>query len=570
MLRTSSGALLASSLLVLVLGPGPSASAFGAPSGGDESSGRESVVEERGDAPPSIALPRPRDLPVPQILDPERTLPGSVSFGFTHAGALRDGVTLPLEGPHHFVLSVHRTRDTNHGSRALVALLLEAAERTAGVHGDVRVGVGNLSAPGGGRFRWSRSHQNGRDADIAFILTDQRGRVVEPNTLVHVHADGRVRSDPSLRFDVARNWTLVASLLEAEHGDRVQWIFVHAALREALLAHAERVGAPVELRERAAQVLHQPGDSAPHDDHFHLRLFCDPRDALEGCVNWGPVRPWAPLMEEARTLRVERLLDAVVTGPRGHAAEALDFIERLHPRRQSPRIASRLAGLPTSTQVRLIRLVEDLDYAAAGRPLLDALLRGELREREARQAAVRAIGGIVAGEAADELAAWAFGDGGRTASTRMTVAAALRRIPPDESTPLLVGALSSAEDEEEVRALSAVLARATGREPPDGEEKVAWWASWCERACTATREEWLQDAFREEGIVGDGTDWPSREAALALIGALSDPRDALAWNADRVLGQWLEVWSPVDGWSATRRRAWWSRHLDDRWPEGSR
>ena len=32
----------------------------------------------------------------------------------------------------------------------------------------------------------------------------------------------------------------------------------------------------------------QPGDSLPHDDHFHLRVACSPEEAQAGCSGGGP------------------------------------------------------------------------------------------------------------------------------------------------------------------------------------------------------------------------------------------------------------------------------------------
>ena len=37
----------------------------------------------------------------------------------------------------------------------------------------------------------------------------------------------------------------------------------------------------------ASEVMHQPGDSARHDDHFHLRVYCSRDDRLEGLHQLG-------------------------------------------------------------------------------------------------------------------------------------------------------------------------------------------------------------------------------------------------------------------------------------------
>ena len=39
-------------------------------------------------------------------------------------------------------------------------------------------------------------------------------------------------------------------------------------------------------------MLAQPGDSAPHDDHFHVRVACTPAERVLGCQDGGPLWPW--------------------------------------------------------------------------------------------------------------------------------------------------------------------------------------------------------------------------------------------------------------------------------------
>ena len=92
-------------------------------------------------------------------------------------------------------------------------------------------------------------------------------------------------------YDVRRNWALVRALLE-EPGIEIQYLFIHARLRERLLAWAAEEGEDPALLERAEAILHQPGDSAPHDDHLHVRIFCAESDRALGCRDVGPVRWW--------------------------------------------------------------------------------------------------------------------------------------------------------------------------------------------------------------------------------------------------------------------------------------
>ena len=47
-----------------------------------------------------------------------------------------------------------------------------------------------------------------------------------------------------------------------------------------------------EAIERAEALLHQPSDSAPHDDHLHLRVHCASDDRALGCGDRPPMRWW--------------------------------------------------------------------------------------------------------------------------------------------------------------------------------------------------------------------------------------------------------------------------------------
>ena len=70
----------------------------------------------------------------------------------------------------------------------------------------------------------------------------------------------------------------------------VQWIFVERDFGALLLAEGARAGASPATLARAQALIHQPTDSQPHDDHMHVRLFCDSSDRAMGCSDKGPKR----------------------------------------------------------------------------------------------------------------------------------------------------------------------------------------------------------------------------------------------------------------------------------------
>jgi penicillin-insensitive murein endopeptidase len=202
----------------------------------------------------------------------------AASVGRPSAGALRGAVRLEVS---EFLRLLPRQaqRCIDWGTPRLVAAIQRAASAVAqALPAPVPLGVGDLSrARGGPIWSYSRSHQSGRDADLAFFLLDEGGRPVAADDLVPLDSSLRgVTLDGARRFfDVARNWRLVRALLVDPH-IHVRWLFISNPLRSALLAEARREGAPEPLLARAAQVLHQPSDAPAHADHLHLRIACEP------------------------------------------------------------------------------------------------------------------------------------------------------------------------------------------------------------------------------------------------------------------------------------------------------
>jgi penicillin-insensitive murein endopeptidase len=72
----------------------------------------------------------------------------------------------------------------------------------------------------------------------------------------------------------------------------VQWIFAQRDLALRLIQEGTAEGEDPALLARASQLVRQPSDSEPHDDHMHVRVYCDPDDRRLGCVDHGPVRWW--------------------------------------------------------------------------------------------------------------------------------------------------------------------------------------------------------------------------------------------------------------------------------------
>lgn len=213
---------------------------------------------------------------------------GRPSCGW-HAGGRR----LPDQGRHFRVLRNDAQGGRHWGTGRLVTMVEQVADRACPAQGGVALVVGDLSAPRGGQIPHHASHRTGRDVDLLFFARDAlTGEPVLTPEFVRYDRDGNsVGSLVPLRFDTARNWDLVEAVVAARDVG-VARIFVATWIERLLVDHARARGRPSAVVHRAEQLMHQPGDSAPHDDHFHVRIACAPEERAAGCVDWAPLWPW--------------------------------------------------------------------------------------------------------------------------------------------------------------------------------------------------------------------------------------------------------------------------------------
>jgi penicillin-insensitive murein endopeptidase len=243
----------------------------------------------------------------------------SVSVG-THArGALLRGVELPEEGAGYRVPEPWRVRHRQFATEEVVRWLTGAFGRVAREYPGSLAEVGDLSSQGGGRSFQHKSHGSGRDVDIFYYAVDRAGQPLRPDrAMFRFNAAGeavgwspptpdRDRRHPPLslrslarlihdplppaRFDARRTWALVRAML-SDPSVEVQWIFIHRALADLLLREGPTADDDPALVARAAALMHQPSDAQPHDDHMHVRVYCEPSDRALGCQDRGPQRWW--------------------------------------------------------------------------------------------------------------------------------------------------------------------------------------------------------------------------------------------------------------------------------------
>ncbi|RLB47405.1 MAG: hypothetical protein DRI90_26380 [Deltaproteobacteria bacterium] len=173
------------------------------------------------------------------------------------------------------------SRNHCYGHPSLVKMLYRSSRDIArAAPGSVMV-LGDLSAKGGGPLAGHQSHQSGRDADIAFYAKDKNGKSVQLDHFVAFGSNGKAKDGSGLVFDDWRNWLLVQSWLRDRRAG-LSHIFVSRGLRGRLLKYAQSRKSFRKHLPRAKVLLKQPGDSAAHDDHFHVRIAC-PKGQADIC-----------------------------------------------------------------------------------------------------------------------------------------------------------------------------------------------------------------------------------------------------------------------------------------------
>jgi len=213
----------------------------------------------------------------------------SISVGKPNNGYLVDGARLPDHGEGYTTRELWLVRDNRYATDEVIDLVTGVARRMAAQIKDVKIVIADLSSRGGGgAYDFHRSHQSGRDVDFLYYMRDADGKPFEPDAMHQFDARGHARDGSGLVVDVPRTWLLVKELLAAPEAP-VQYIFIYEPLALRLLDHARATGEPDELVAKARRVLRQPGDSARHDDHMHVRVYCSPEDRAYGCIDIGPM-----------------------------------------------------------------------------------------------------------------------------------------------------------------------------------------------------------------------------------------------------------------------------------------
>ncbi|WP_217913735.1 penicillin-insensitive murein endopeptidase [Miltoncostaea marina] len=197
-------------------------------------------------APAPEPAPRPRrEAPASRAARPAVEWRESLALGTPNAGALHNAVRLPAEGPGYYTYDPATQRppggaERTWGTAALVRQVMDLGVWWEATHPEQpRLGVGDLSRPGGGPFTGPvvghASHQNGLDVDIRLV-----------------RRDGAESSVDAATYDRELTQAVVDRLV-------------------AQGASLVLIGPRLDLHGPAGVVVRWPN----HDDHLHAR-FPDP------------------------------------------------------------------------------------------------------------------------------------------------------------------------------------------------------------------------------------------------------------------------------------------------------
>lgn len=507
-------------------------------------------------------LPLWRDVPWTETLDPERRLDLPMSVGGTSSGRLENSVRLPDQGEHHYVLGEHEGRDTHWGGGVIVQAILDASAWAEQRYPDMRVGVGNISVRPGGSLVWSRSHHCGRDADLAFRYLDENGEPVEAQGLHVVRSDLTVREPAGWRVDVPRTWAIVEGLL-VTHGGSMQWIFVSQPLKDAMLDHAVEIGVDQTIVAMASNVLHQPGDSRPHDDHLHLRVYCTALEASEGCVDRAPFWEHADLHDELLRGRMREFAEALVESP-DVADKVLERIRNSGLSRQLPELFGALPDFSPAVQEQVVELV----ILQNDRTWLDHLaeVAPRMRSESSQRLVVTAMRRLAYNEDAERFLPLLQFRAEAGVSLAAIAAEALQRLR-HPSVVVGLASLSTSSNPLEATHAARALCRMTAIGGSDGlcdtsplvgtPEWHDFWLQQVDLLSELPDDSEVVARLQSAGLVeGD-----VRSDADAWVALLAHPLDWVQFSAERMLCRAFDesLSAPED--SVEERQEWWSRRI---------
>ena len=412
----------------------------------------------------------------------------SQSLGTPSRGELVRGKRLAIKGRYHTVIAVTQQRGFVYGTAEMVALIKRVGRVVGRKHSGAKLQVGNISRRGGGKIPQSVTHNSGRDVDLLFYARDDEGEVAP--TTGFIRYDKRGHSG-DFRFDVPRNWTLVKALLR-DRKAQVQSILVAHWLEKKLIAQARKKKEPGWLIKRAQVVLRQPRRSSPHDDHFHVRIYCARHERLEGCLNRGPVHDWARTYDGDVAELAKQLQREIGSKNPGVSASAITRLGRLEVVSAAPAIAKALEHESLAVRRAAIRALERLNVLDEYEVAL-AKAAHNARPGGWRARLLRALADHQMAAGAPVFVA-VLADQDATAAGRAVAARGVGALLHTDGVKPLITALSD-KDRAVRDTAGKALKRITNHHFGQGKAAVAQWRDWYRENGKAGRSTWVRLGF---------------------------------------------------------------------------
>lgn len=550
---------------------GACATVVGTRAGSDSTAPRPPEPSMEDGLPPVVVPPLAREqwkLPAWESTDPYFPyLPGedrerSRSVGDVSSGWLVNAVQIPQPHSHMSILPVHAARGLDYTTQEMLDLVEKAAKHVAASHEGSVLHLGNFSADGGGDIPYSVSHNSGRDADLAFYVLDTSGKPVDPPDLLPLDDDGKFTGTDGKTyvFDAARNWKLIEGLVEHGRGS-IQYVFISNPLRKALLEEARRVGADADVVAHAAEILTQPGGALPHNDHFHVRLFCSQDDVRSGCENEGRKVAGYESFASARdeTIKTARKLLGDEDGEVRLAA--VRRLELMRDRGGSGAVAKRLDDDDPRVRAAAGRALSSFgrEESAVAKRLKaekDPLVRAELiwaLGSYGTKSSVTALAELLSEPQRAVLV-------DQEIDLRVLIADALAVAEDKRPVEPLIALTKSEDDDIRLRAHRA-LTMLTNFEPAVTEADLgATWEAWYAKHRKLSRDKWLILGFEAKGLEVPRLAIPHVwELCKAVLDA-----DYLSYNAQRVLMRLARKSPPSLQWSKNDANFYWRRWFERR------
>ncbi len=484
----------------------------------------------------------------------------SRSIGDVSNGYLVNAAQIPSPHPHMAILPIQNKRRLNFTTQQMLKLIEDGAKHVDSQFPGSILYLGNFSAEGGGDIPYSVSHNSGRDGDIAFFSLDREGNPIEPPNLLPFDENGEFVSEDGTeyyKFDVPRNWAFIEGILDSD-ATVIQYVFISNPLRSMLLEHAKEKGVDPGVIAVAETVLWEPNGALPHNDHFHIRIYCNEHDVAAGCKNTGRRQPGFEGYYSARSDSVRAAKSAL---------ESADAETRAHGLR---RLAIMGDGGAWKTIVKSLEDENPLVRAAAVRALSD-LGKGEkavakrldVETHPAVRVEIIAALGTLKGK--ESVAALSKALDSPRVSTiagiteldeRAIVSDALLKLEDARAVKSLVASVQDAGDDVRGRMIRSL--RVLTNQPI---EKPEEWATWYEENKKKKRKNWLVSGFKDAGFEVKRINMRN---VWDLCRAIQGP-DHVSHNAQRELMKLAKRDVPSLNWSKDDAYFYWRRWFERRY-----